>query len=81
MNATQIPVSEFKASCTKILREVASGRKQIEVTNHGRVVAVVSPPKRLARSMKEFAGSLRGTVTYRKGWDAPMGTKDWDACR
>jgi prevent-host-death family protein len=54
-----MPISDFKAACTRVLREVAAAEKVIEVTRHGRVVALVSPPP-LSRRRKSFWGSLRG---------------------
>jgi prevent-host-death family protein len=82
MNATKVPVTKFKDNCLSILREVAEKGKLIEVTDHGKVVAVVSPPEQKAEpSMQDFVGSLKGTVTYRQGWDAPLGPEDWKACR
>ena len=53
-------ISDFKAGCTRVLREVAAAEKVVEVTRHGRVVALVSPPP-LIRRRKSFWGSLRGT--------------------
>lgn len=79
MTTTQVSAREFKAKCLQILREVAKGKKQIQITDGGKVVAVVTPPVLL--SMNDFAGSLRGTVTYHAGWDAPLGPEDWEACR
>ncbi|MBI4657531.1 MAG: type II toxin-antitoxin system Phd/YefM family antitoxin [Verrucomicrobia bacterium] len=81
MKTTQVPVSKFKAECQKILRDVAKRGKQVEVTDHGKIVAVVTAPSQAKPSMKEFIGSLKGTVIYRPGWDAPLGAEDWEACR
>ena len=44
MSATQLSVSEFKARCTSILRQLEAQPERIEVTNRGRVIAVVLPP-------------------------------------
>ena len=38
-------VSEFKAKCTHVLRDVATEYMTVEITNHGKVIAVVEPPK------------------------------------
>lgn len=60
MTKVQMRISAFKANCTRVLREVAAAEKVVEVTRHGRVVALVSPPP-LVRRRKSFWGSLRGT--------------------
>ena len=40
----KLSISEFKAKCTQVVREVATHPYTIEITNRGKVVAVVSPP-------------------------------------
>jgi antitoxin (DNA-binding transcriptional repressor) of toxin-antitoxin stability system len=73
----QIAVSEFKARCTEILRTLA---EPIEVTNRGKVVAVVSPPKPTGK-YNAVVGCLEGTVTYATDWDEPLGEDDWEAAQ
>jgi len=40
----QISVSEFKTNCTKIIRDVAKLNRTIEITERGKIVAIVTPP-------------------------------------
>ena len=79
----KMPVSEFKAKCTQVLREVATKPYTVEVTSRGKVVAVVSPPAPEKKTdPKEFFGSLRGTVSYISGdFDEPLGDVEWEASR
>ncbi len=81
MTTVQIPVTQFKAQCTKLLREVAASNQAIEVTKHGAVLAVVAPPKKKQGKPKKnpFMGCLKGTVTYLPGWDEPLDPKMWEA--
>ena len=83
MTTVKIPVTQFKAQCTKLLREVAAGKQSIQVTKHGRIMAVVNPPEELSEPPQKnpLMGCLKGTVTYHPGWDEPMGDADWEACR
>jgi prevent-host-death family protein len=82
MTTLKIPVSEFKAKCTKVLRDVAASKQRVEVTNHGEVVAVILPPKPEAKpDPKAFLGSLRGTASFVGDIVSPLGEKDWKACR
>lgn len=77
----KIAVSEFKSKCTKILRDVAKSHHSVEVTNRGKVMAVVSPAEPEKKlDPKDFLGCLQGTVTFSPGWDEPLGEDDWDAC-
>ena len=61
----KIAVSKFKARCTKLLRDVEQNKKTLEITNRGKVVAIVEPPK--AENGPEpasFFGSLPGSISY-----------------
>ena len=73
----QIAVSEFKARCTEILRTL---KEPLQITNRGRVVAVVSPPQP-DDPHNPIVGCLQGTVTYSSDWDEPLGEDDWEACQ
>lgn len=79
----KISVSEFKAKCTQMVREVASHPYTVEITNRGKVVAVVSPPpEEPPEDPKAFWGSLHGSVTYiAPDFDEPLGDEDWEASR
>jgi hypothetical protein len=44
------------------------------------VIAFVTP--NVSGPLKNpIVGCLMGTVTYRNGWDEPLGDEDWEACR
>lgn len=77
----KIAVSEFKSKCTKILRDVTEKQEPVEITNPGKVVAVVTPatPEKQLNP-EEFLVCLHGTVTYSPGWDEPLGEDNWEAC-
>ncbi len=79
MNVRQISISEFKAHCTEEIREVEKGELVLELTRHGKTVAVVGPPSAspLAPTLEDWVGGGKGTVTYAQSYDpsAPA----WDA--
>ncbi len=79
----KIPVSEFKARCTQILREVASSPYRVEVTNRGKVIAVVGPPQaKPAKDPKKFFGSLAGSASHVGDIVAPAADEgEWEAAR
>lgn len=79
----RMPISEFKAKCTHVLREVAKRPYNVEITNRGRVIAVVSPPQPERKpDPKKFLGSLAGTASYVGDIVSPaVKEKDWEACR
>lgn len=83
MSTTQIPVSEFKAQCTALLRDLDTHAQRIEVTNRGRVIAIVTPPEaeRAARP-EDWLGSLRGSVLrYEEPFAPAVEPTAWDALR
>ena len=79
----KMSVSEFKAKCTWVLREVSTEYKTVEVTNHGKVIAVVESPKPDKKhGAKKFLGSLAGTASHVGDIVSPAASaKEWDAAR
>jgi len=80
---TQVSVSDFKARCTAILRDLDAQGNRIEVTNRGRVIAVVSAPESAVREDSgDWLGSLRGTVLHYEQPCAPaVDATEWEAER
>ena len=79
----KVSVSEFRAKCTQYVREVAACPYTVEITNRGKVVAVVSPPPAETRAdTAQFWGSLKGSVTYiAPDFDEPIGDGEWEAAQ
>lgn len=83
MTVRQISISEFKAHCTEEIREVEKGELVLELTRHGKTVAVVQPPSAApsAPTLEDWVGSGKGTVTFGPGYDphAPaFDEDDWE---
>ncbi len=76
----QVAISVFKTHCTRLVREMASKMEPIQITNHGKVMAVLTPPPPSSKT-NPACGRLKGSVTYRSGWDEPLGADEWDACK
>ncbi|GAA5131975.1 type II toxin-antitoxin system Phd/YefM family antitoxin [Luteolibacter yonseiensis] len=84
MVTKQLSISEFKAHCTEEIRGVEKGDTIIELTRHGKKVAVVqtvlrevSPP-----DLASWMGSGRGMVAYGPGYDASASAweaSDWES--
>lgn len=79
MITKQISVSEFKAHCTEEIRAVEKGDTILELTRHGKKVAVVKSPDAVASTpdLGSWIGSGKGTVAFGPDYDphAPA----WDA--
>jgi len=78
----KIAVSEFKARCTRILRELGTSREPVEITSRGVVIAVVSPVEpEQGPDPAAFLGSLRGTASYVGDIVSPVAEDEWGALR
>lgn len=79
MTTKQISVSEFKAHCTEEIRAVEKGDIILELTRHGKRVAVVKSPDPVesAPDLGSWIGSGKGTVVF--GPDYDPNAPAWDA--
>ena len=60
----QMSISEFKAKCTQVVREVGTKYQTVELTNRGKVVAQVVPPEPETKpDPQSFFGSLRAVLS------------------
>ena len=84
MITKQLSISEFKTHCTEEIRALEKGGIIIELTRHGKKVAVVQAAS-AAKSPLDFAswiGSGKGSVAYGPNYDpaAPAwDPNDWES--
>lgn len=70
MDSETVSATEFKAKCLDLLDQV--GARQIgrlEITKHGKVVAVLIPPSSREEAVRQLHGFLRGSVLVPEGLD------------
>ena len=84
MEVRQISISEFKAHCTGEIRAVEKGCLILELTRHGKTVAVVQPPSAAlsAPTLRDWVGSGKDTLIFGPGYDpaAPAwDAEDWES--
>lgn len=58
----QVPISEFKAKCLAIVKEVNRTGVPIQITRFGKPLVEVGPPSP-PRQGKSWLGNMRGTIT------------------
>lgn len=64
MTVKQISISEFKAHCTEELRPIADGDLELEITRHGKVIAIARAPEPQPASVNLLgAGSSTATLS------------------
>lgn len=78
----EISVTEFKAHCTQIIREVAD--TPYTVTKRGKPIAVITPAKdkggKKLKTIEEYMGCLRGSSVQVGDIVSPV-DEEWDVCR
>ena len=72
-------VSEFKAKCIAILKEVERSRRPIIITLRGRPLAAVQPVDKQRR--RKRLGGLKGRMVIRRDLLRLDTTKDWEMLR
>ncbi len=84
MNVRQISISEFKAHCTEEIRSVEKGDLILELTRHGKTVAVVNSAHASpsAPTLADWVGSGKGTVAFAPRYDPAnpaFDPEDWES--
>jgi len=76
----QLPVTEFKDQCIKLVHDLPQMDEDIQLTENGKVVAKLLPVKQGQSKINPAWGSLKGTVTYiADDFDEPLSDKEWEA--
>lgn len=80
MNVKQVPISEFKSHCSEELRAIEESDLTVEITRHGKVIAVAHAPIP-EPAPGSLLGAAIGTATLSADYD-PHGQafaeSDWD---
>jgi len=77
----EIAISEFKAKCIGLLKEVGKTRRPIRITRFGKALAEVVPPSP-AKAKGNRLGCMVGTGRIIGDIVAPTGSlQDWEAGR
>ncbi len=78
----EISVTELKAHCTQVIREVAD--TPYTITKRGKPVAIITPitktDDKRPKTIDEYMGSLRGSVARYGDIISPI-DEEWDACK
>ena len=77
----EIAISEFKAKCLALLKQIRKTRKPIRVTRFGEPVADVFPPGR-SPQRADWLGSMADAMEVTGDIVAPVSEEtDWEALR
>lgn len=77
LDPEQVPATEFKDSCLRLIERVQQTREEIVVTKHGRPVAKLVA---FDKQKVPLFGYLAGSVTIHGDLIAPI-DEEWDAER
>jgi prevent-host-death family protein len=76
----EIPISEFRAKCLAILRQVQRTRKPVRITRCGNPVAEIVPARLPARP--DWMGSMKGQIEILGDIVSPASEEsEWEALR
>ncbi|HLF98879.1 MAG TPA: type II toxin-antitoxin system Phd/YefM family antitoxin [Acidimicrobiia bacterium] len=81
MTARTVPAGEFKATCLKLLDDVAMTGVELIVTKRGKPVARVVPVESVDSLVERLRGEMLGSITYHcteAEFLAPIDV-EWDA--
>ncbi len=56
----QIPVSQFKANCSALLKQIHKTKRSIQITRRGKVIAEIRPIA--SEKGRKWLGRMQGTV-------------------
>ncbi len=75
-----LSVSEFKKTCTRVLREIPQSGESILITSRRHPVAKIIPATEVGKH--PAWGALSGqVVSIDEDFDEAMGDSDWDAAQ
>lgn len=76
-----VNVSEFKATCLRLLEQVRQTGEPIQILKNGTPLAIVQPPA-INQDRKRARGSMKGTLLEPIGdLMAPFDDVEWDAMK
>ena len=70
-------ITDFKAHALQVIGEVATSKKPVLVTKHGKPLAKVVPFTEKTHS----PGKLSNTLVFEGDIVSPLGEEIWDACK
>lgn len=71
-----IAVSEFKATCLKLLDRMSKTREPLIVTKKGLPIAMIVPPP--PQKIESLFGCMKGKIKIKGDIVSPLGPQDWD---
>jgi prevent-host-death family protein len=77
-----ISVTEFRAQCLELIRQVENGGEVVEITRHGKLVARLTPPSARSAQSPQPWTALRGSgVLHAEPGESVLEAQAFDALR
>jgi prevent-host-death family protein len=77
----EMSISEFKAKCLALLKQVSKTKRPIRVTRFGKPIAEIVPPSP-PKNRKNWLGCMKGTATIVGDIVSPViDPEDWEVLR
>jgi prevent-host-death family protein len=77
-----VSVTEFRAQCLELIRQVENGGEVVEITRHGKLVARLTPPSARSAQSPQPWTTLRGSgVLHAEPGETVLEAQAFDALR
>ena len=75
-----VAISEFKATCLKLLQKIKDTGQTVLITKQGEPIALVSPPPPKPSRRSAF-GMMKGTIRITGDIVTPLSSEDWEVLK
>lgn len=75
-----VAISEFKATCLKLLERIKNTGQAVLITKKGEPIALVTPPPPPTKPKSGF-GVMQGTVQIKGDIIEPLPLEDWEVMK
>ena len=76
----EISVSEFKATCLKLIEKIRSTGVSVLITKNGHPAALIGPAPRVSTDRIQ-AGALKNKIKIKGDLLSPLETHDWEVLK
>jgi antitoxin (DNA-binding transcriptional repressor) of toxin-antitoxin stability system len=77
----EIPVTEFKATCLKIISKIKLTGESLIITKNGKPAAIICPPPPENSSSKKLFGAMKDAGSITGDIMSPLDDIKWDALK
>lgn len=77
----EISISEFKATCLKVIERIRTSGRSLLITKNGEPAALVTPPPKRKSKGEQLFGRMKDQGKIEGDIVAPIEDADWEVLR